>query len=396
MTRRAPSFLRYAARVVYDCIIIGAGTMGVAAALALARRGAAVLAFDRDRVPNTASEHFGEARLFRTAYYEHPAYVPLLGRARQLWLRLNDEAGRELYAETGAVYGSYAGGEVVPRSVEAARRHGVPIEELSLSRAEAKFETLRFGADWTVAYEPRAGVLRPEAAVESMARLAREAGATIGTHEPVVSVTETPDGIRVVTDRAQYAGRAGLVCAGAWSSGVLRVSGLDSPTITASRQVIGWMKPEDPGRFAVGEHPCWAAEDGPGSLLYGFPVLPGAADFRVARHRLGPACDPDVVDRAVSATDVGDFEPGVRRHLVEPGVVSRAAIACYSNSADGHFLIDRVPGRERVWVASGFSGHGFKFAPVIGEVMAGLILDGRCGFDLTLFGAARFTPPSSR
>jgi len=364
--------------------------MGTAIAMTMARRGAAVLALDRDAVPNTRSEHFGEARMLRTAYYEHDAYVPLLKRSRELWLSLNALSGRDLYTETGAVYGSFAGGEVVPRSIESARTHGVPIEEMTPTRASERFETLRFGADWSVAYEPLAGVLRPEAAVESMACLARDAGASIGTFEPVLAIREAAEGVRVTTERAEYVGKAAVVCAGAWSARVLSASGLRPPRISATRQAIGWMKPACPERFVIGRHPCWAAEDGPGSLLYGFPLLTGAAEFRVARHRRGSEVDPDTVDRAVATSDVADFEGGVRRHVVEPGEVSRAAIACYSNSVDGHFLIDRVPGSERVWLASGFSGHGFKFAPVIGEVVAGLVFDGRCGFDVTRFEVARF------
>lgn len=375
--------------MLYDCIIIGAGTMGSAAALMMARRGTAVLAIDRSGVPNTASEHFGEARLFRTAYYEHPAYVPLLVRARELWLSLNAQARADLYTETGAVYGSYPGGEVVPGSIASAREHGVPIEELSSHAASDRFPTLRFPAEWSAAFEPHAGVLRPEATVAAMARLARDAGATFGTHEEVLSIEPCGDEVRVRTDRTTYTGRSAVITAGAWSQRILEASGLSSPRITPTRQPLGWMKPTDAARFAVGSHPSWAAEDAPGSLLYGFPILPGASDFRVARHKLGPVADPDNVDRTPSIEDIADFESGVRRHLVDPGEVSRAAIACYSNSHDGHFIIDRVPADANVLIASGFSGHGFKFSPVIGEVVAGLVLDGRCEFDLSLFGLSR-------
>lgn len=373
----------------YDVIVVGCGTMGSATALALARRGASVLALDRDRVPNQVSEHFGAARLFRTAYYEHPAYVPLLLRARPLWLELNAAAGEELYSETGVVYGSHPGGALVPRSLASAETHGVPIRRLTPAQAAAQCPTLRFPGEWSVAYEPNAGVIRPEATVAAVVRMARDAGVTIGTHEETLAIDEKPGEVRVRTDRATHVGHVAVVCAGAWTGRLLAESRI--PAIRATKQCLGWMRPESPERFALGRHPCWAAEDKPGSLLYGFPILPEAEepDFRVARHALGPVVDPDSVDRHATPADVADFETGVRQHLVEPGAVSRAAIACYSVSPDEHFIIDRVPERERVWVASGFSGHGFKFAPAVGAVVADLTLDGRTAFDLSLFRADR-------
>jgi sarcosine oxidase len=385
--------------MLYDALILGTGTMGVAAALALARRGRLALGVDKASVPNTMSEHFGGARMFRTAYYEHPAYVPLLKRSRELWLELNASCGRTLYHETGGLYlGPARGGEVVDRSAEAARQHGIPHEVLSSDEIAARFPQFRPPAgfhDWIGLVEPAAGVIRPELAVASMAGLARDAGATLGTHEEVQEVIPG-DEIEIVTDRARYHGKTLIVTAGAWTRKILSLSDLPAPAITVTRQPIGWFKPPpDEAAFALqgpGKPPCWAFEDEPGSLLYGFPVLPGEDSFRVARHRRGAVVDPDAIDRTVTAADVADFEPAIRSLLPGSGEVARSAVAFYANSEDSHFIIDRLPGHPNIVVAAGFSGHGFKFAPVVGEILADLAADPAVPVppELSLFSLGRF------
>jgi sarcosine oxidase len=243
-------------------------------------------------------------------------------------------------------------------------------------------------------FEPAAGVIRPEAAMRAMARLARDAGATLGTHEEVLEILPSDSEVEVVTDRTRYHAKTLIVTAGAWAQKVLVSSGLASPRITVTRQAIGWFRPgPEAACFRLGAGgagaPCWAVEDEPGSLLYGFPVLPGEDSFRVARHRRGAVTDPDTMDRSVTAEDVADFEPAVRALLPEAGELSRAAVAFYSNSDDSHFVIDRLPGCANVVVAAGFSGHGFKFAPVVGEVLADMAMGVAPAFDLGLFGVGR-------
>lgn len=378
--------------------------MGVSAALALARRGRLVLAFDKESVPNTRSEHFGAARMFRTSYYEDPAYVPLLKRSRERWLELNLACGKTLYHETGGLYlGPARGGEVVDRSAEAARTHDIPHTLLSAPQIADRFPQFRppagFG-DWIGLFEPAAGVIRPELAVASIAGLARDAGATLGTHEEVVEILPSDTEVEVVTDRAKYHAKTLIVTAGAWVQKVLTASGLPAPTITVSRQAMGWFKPDPTddafrlGTPGTAHHPpCWAFEDEPGSLLYGFPVLPGEDAFRVARHRRGATIDPDMIDRTVTPADLADFEPAIRSLLPRVGQLAKSAIAFYSNSDDSHFIIDRLPGHSNIVIAAGFSGHGFKFAPVVGELLADLAeSQGPVPPELALFRMDRFSP----
>lgn len=375
--------------MIYDAIILGSGAMGAAAALALARRGLVTLAFDRHAVPNTLSEHFGAARMLRTAYYEHPSYVPLLLESRERWLALNHAASRTLFHATGGLYMGPPTGEVVPGSLRSAAQHNLPHERLSLAQIRERFPEFHPPASSEAVFEPLAGVIEPEEAIAAMARLARESGASIGTHEEVLHLEPRRE-LTVVTDRSRYRTRHVIVTAGAWSQTLLRESGFHTPTITATRQPLGWFKPTGAEAFRPSSAmPAWALEDGPGSLLYGFPILPGHADFRVARHHRGNPIDPSTLDRTVHPADLADFEPGVRALLPRCGEVSRAAIAHYSLSGDGHFIIDRLPDDERVLLATGMSGHGFKFAPVVGEILADLVQHGETPRDIALFSLDR-------
>ncbi|MBM4108828.1 MAG: N-methyl-L-tryptophan oxidase [Phycisphaerae bacterium] len=378
--------------MIYDLIVIGCGTMGAATARAAAQRGAVVLAIDRHSVPNAFGEHHGEARMFRMSYSEHPDYVPLLRRSFDAWHEIQGQAGTDLFHATGALYLGRPDGPLIAGALRSARRHGLEHEALDPDAARARWPMFRVPAGVACVFERSAGVLRPEACVRAMARQARHAGATIGTNEEVRGFS-TGAMVEVETDRARYRGRSLVIAAGPWTSRVLAgaappVSG--SPALSVTRQALGWLKPHDPSAFGAGTMPCWAFEDGPGSLLYGFPVLPGHTEMRVARHRKGPPADPDTIDRAPTPADTADFASGVRSVLPDAGPVSRTGVCLYTSSRDDHFIIDRVPGSEAAFVACGFSGHGFKFAPAVGEALADLALTGATPLPIGFLSMERF------
>ncbi len=383
--------------MLYDLIVVGCGTMGAAVALDAARRGAVVLAIDQFGVPNTRGEHHGGARMFRTAYYEHPDYVPLLRHAFDAWRALASDAGEKLFHVTGAVYLGPPEGELVPRSLAAARQHGLTVEELTADEVSRRWPALRAPHGSIAMFEHAAGVIVPEQAVRAMARLARDAGATIGTDEQVLRVGKGPEGVEVRTDRGVYRGRAAVVTAGPWTARLLAHCGVEAPALSVTRQAFGWTRPSYPALFSPDRFPCWAWEDSPGSLHYGFPIL-AAGEMRVARHRRGPVTDPDTDDRAPRTADAEDYMTGVRLVVPGCGPLAREGVCLYTNSADAHFILDRatIPGRPDapIWLACGFSGHGFKFAPVVGRIMADLALTGRTEHRTDFLAASRFTRPA--
>lgn len=376
--------------MIYDLIIIGCGTMGAAAAWAAARRGAVVLALERHAPPHEQAEHHGEARMFRSSYSEHPDYVPLMRHALDLWERVQSESGAELFHHTGALYLGRPDGALVSGALRAARMHRLEHEVLDPRAAAARWPQFRVPDGFACVHESAAGVLRPEACVRALARLARDAGATIGTNEEVRSFSAGAL-VEVTTDRACYQGRSLVITAGPWTGKVLAGAGVGGlPNLTVTRQSLGWMRPEDPSAFTLRRFPCWAFEDADGSVLYGFPILPGSDGMRVARHRKGPPVDPDGIDRTPTPQDTADFEAGVRSVLPGAGRVARAAVCMYTSSPDDHFIIDRLPGCSNVVVACGFSGHGFKFAPAIGEALADLAVAGRTELPTDFLSLKRF------
>jgi sarcosine oxidase len=398
----------------FDLIVIGCGTIGVATALAAARRGLHVLALDAHDIPNTLGEHHGSARLFRSAYFEHPDYVPLLRRAFTLWTEIDRAAAtntdtdinthtnfntatisddRRVFFHTGALYLGPRHGEVLAGTRRSARHHALEIEELSRSDVQTRWPQFDPPPHAHAIFESAAGVMRPEACVAAMARLALAAGAHLHPREPVLAIEPVSTGVLVTTCTSQYRARKAVVAAGPWSAPLLRSLGARNIALSVTRQPMAWLEPKHDAEFRSPRFPCWAYEDTPGSLLYGFPALPGDRDMRIARHVRGEPATADTLDRAVSPSDTDALIRDVRTLLPHAGPLSRAAICMYTYSDDGHFIIDHAPASADIVIACGFSGHGFKFAPVLGEEIAALAFDGRAPA-IAFLGLHRFSHPA--
>lgn len=372
----------------YDAIVVGVGTMGAAACDALARRGARVLGLERFGVPNAMGAHHGQSRMFRMSYYEHPDYVPLLKEAFEAWKSLEARSGVEVFHVVGGLYMGRPGGELVRASTDAARRHDLEFEPLDHGQLAARFPQFRLPEGYAGLLEPKAGFVVPELAVAAMAGEAMRQGADIRGHEPVESWDADSSGITVRTARGAYHARRLVVTCGAWSAAIVRDLGVE---LNVTRQALGWVWPKEPAPFAMGTLPCWALEHGDGSLHYGFPMLPWHPGFKLARHAKGPAADPETLDRRPVPEDEQEFRPFLSRHIPSAdGPLLSLAVCTYTNSPDSHFIIDTHPEHPNVSIACGFSGHGFKFAPVVGEALADLALDGSSPRPIGFLGLKRF------
>jgi sarcosine oxidase len=361
-----------------DVIVVGVGAMGSAACARLAARGARVLGLERFSIPHERGSSGGDTRLFRTAYFEHPDYVPLLRRAREGWAELEAAAGRRVFHETGLFYAGRADGTLIVDTLASARAYGVSVEQVG--DPARRFPWFRLPEGFAALFEPGGGFVLAGRAVEAFADVARDGGAVLREGEAVRSWSADDSGVRVKTDRAAYEGAKLVLTAGAWTpslapslAGRLRVT----------RQVLGWVEPERTDRFAPPSFPCWAIEDPRDGLYYGFPPLPAdargpaLAGLKVGLHVPGPTVDPDAADRTPSTADEAAFGSGLRRYVPAiTGPPTAMRVCLYTNTPDGDFLVGRLPGEDRVAIACGFSGHGFKFAPVIGEALADLALDG--------------------
>ncbi|MGH7896980.1 MAG: FAD-dependent oxidoreductase, partial [Candidatus Binatia bacterium] len=240
-------------------------------------------------------------------------------------------------------------------------------------------------------FEPEGGYLLCERAIVEMAAEAARYGARIRENEPVRSWSVDAGGVIAVTDRAAYRAAKLVIAAGAWSA---KVAGDLGVSLEVTRQILGWLRPADAAPFRDGHLPCWAIDHGEG-LLYGFPISGGEPLLKVANHHRGAATDPDRLDRRATPDDAEDFLAHLRRYLPSAiGPVERMKVCMYTNSSDGHFYLDRHPRHSSVAVACGFSGHGFKFATVVGEALADLALAGRTDLPIGFLSLARRQPAS--
>lgn len=380
----------------HDVIVAGVGAMGAATCHALARRGVRVLGLERFDIPHAWGSSGGHTRLVRLAYYEHPDYVPLLRRAYQGWDALGEAAGAPVLHRTGALYLGPPEGELIAGSLQAARMHGLAHELLDPAAARARWEPFRVPQRFGALYEPDAGFVLCERAIAAMAEQAMRCGAELRGREPVRAWHVEGDGVRVVTDRATYHAGHLVLTSGAWTGALARDLGV---SLTVTRQVLGWVWPRAPERFALGRFPCWAIQDdAPGfaGIYYGFPMMPGASEapgLKLAHHAPGPEADPDSVDRTPTAADEDDFRPALAKYLPDAdGPLLSMRVCMYTMSPDHHFVIDRHPAHDRVTVGCGFSGHGFKLAPAMGAALADLALHGRSELPIDFLGLSRFPP----
>ncbi|MEV7425677.1 MULTISPECIES: N-methyl-L-tryptophan oxidase [unclassified Streptomyces] len=378
----------------YDVIVLGLGGMGSAAAYHLAARGARVLGLERFGPAHGRGSSHGGSRITRQSYFEDPAYVPLLLRSYELYERLERDTGREVATLCGGVMVGRPESLTVSGSLRSALRWDLPHEMLDAGEIRRRFPTLTPEDDEVALFEARAGLVRPETTVTAHVELAARAGAELRFHEPVTGWTELPGGagVRVRTAAGSYTAGQLVICPGAWAPGLLTDLGVP---FTIERQVMYWFRPEGgTAPFLPERHPIYIWEDADGVQVYGFPAIDGpGGGAKVAFFRKGTVCTPETIDRTVSRAETGAMAAHVRRHIPSlPGAFLHAATCMYSNTPDEHFVITRHPAHpESVVVACGFSGHGFKFVPVVGEITADLALTGSTRHPIELFDPRRFS-----
>lgn len=350
----------------FDAIVLGVGGMGSAACWALAKRGVHVLGLEQFEIGHLRGSSHGESRLIRQAYFEHPNYVPLLKSAYELWNELEAEAGIDLFFKTGLVIFGPENGAIVRGAQESARLHDIPLTVFNERDAAKQFPAFQIPPQNIGVYEPGAGWLAVEACVRTMASQAQKHGASIVDHTHVERWEHTDNGVAVHTDHGIYHAPRLIITAGAWSPQFL--TGVRDK-IDVRRVPVAWFAPRTPAPAM----PCFAYETSQG-FFYGFP--PQARGLKLGLHVPGrPVLDPVCLDRTMHSDDAAPLERFVAEHLtwVNP-CIQEHSVCMYSMSPDEHFIIDQDG--SAVTYAAGFSGHGFKFATVIGAILADVALTG--------------------
>ncbi|HET9024727.1 MAG TPA: N-methyl-L-tryptophan oxidase [Burkholderiaceae bacterium] len=366
----------------HDVAIVGLGAMGSAAAFELSRRGLDVIGFDRYTPPHAFGSSHGDSRIIREAYFEGPVYVPMVQRAFDLWRDLERRSGTTLMERTGGLMIGVPGSALVEGARRSAQLHGLQHSMLSADEIRARFPVLNPEPAMVGVWEPRAGVLTPEACVTAHLAQARRGGAILRFDEPVDRWEASGGHVSVFTVRGRYLARQLIISAGAWVGSLL-------PTIRmpfrVERQVLHWFAPlREADAFSSRRCPIHLWQFDGGRFFYGFPDK--GAGVKLAFHHGGESTTVERLRREVTATEVEEIRAAVRRFVpAAEGRVLHSVVCLYTNTPDEHFLIDRLPGHSNVLVASPCSGHGFKFAPVIGEILADLVEHRPPRFDPGLF-----------
>ena len=371
----------------YDVAIAGLGAMGSAAAYHLAKRGVSVLGLDRYAPPHTLGSSHGETRIIREAYFEHPSYVPIIQRAYELWEQLEDESGRDLFLQSGGVMVGPPDSTLVTGAELSARMHNLPYERLSPGEVTERFPALTPAEDTIAIWDSRAGILFPEDCVRSHLDIARANGADLRFDEPVESWEPDGEGVRLRTAKGEYGAGKLLLSAGAWIPSLM--NGVSLP-LEVERQVLVWFEPKvNPGHFDPDRCPIFLWDHGQDRHFYGFPNM--GAGVKVALMHQGEEAEPDSIDREVSQRDEDAVRAMLERYLPSAnGPTLSAQVCMFTNTPDTHFLIDFHPEAPQTLIGSPCSGHGFKFASAIGEILAELLVDGRSRLNIDLFRLDRF------
>jgi sarcosine oxidase len=372
-----------------DAIVIGLGAHGSAAALALARRGLRVLGIEAGARGHELGSSGGRSRMIRRAYFEDPVYVPLLAAAWDAWDALGTAAGERLVEATGGLYAGPADSDVFRGSVQSARDQGIAHDVLDAAEIRRRWPIFTVGDEMGGLYDPGAGMIRSERAIDVQLALAERAGAVLRFGERAVDWRPgATGGVEVQTDAGVHAAQHLVIAAGAWTGDF--VPDLRLP-LEVERMPVFWFEPQAPiGDLGVGGLPMWLIDTGDEGVFYGFPY-DAEAGLKVSRHHSGEVVDPDIVDRGDHPDDIERVRAFMRRSM--PGADGRlrtSTVCLYTNTPDRNFVIDVHPAVPGVAYASACSGHGFKFAPVVGEILADLAVDGATSKPIAPFRAARF------
>ncbi|MEO2088247.1 MAG: N-methyl-L-tryptophan oxidase, partial [Gemmataceae bacterium] len=372
----------------YDAIVLGMGGMGSAAAYHMAACGGRVLGLEQLPLAHRRGSSHGHTRIIRTAYYEHPAYVPLVRRSFDLWYELEQQLGRELLTPLPCLSLGQPDSELIRGVEQAATEHRLDVERLSADELKQRYPQFRMPADMTGVIEQSAGALFVEECVRAHLDAAAATGrADLRAEEPAVSWTSHPSHVEVTTARGTYTATHLVVTSGAWATALLADLGVP---LRVMRQVQHWFTPTDLAAFGPDCFPVFIA-DTPAGAFYGLPSLAGQG-LKLAGHYAAPELlSPNEVSWDVSDADSDSTVAFLQDYLpTAAGRPVRSEVCMYTLTPDRHFVIDRHPHHPRVSVACGFSGHGFKFSPVVGEILADLALTGTTNHPIGLFRAGRF------
>jgi len=378
----------------YDVIVVGIGSMGASTCYSLAKRGFNVLGLEQFKIVHEKGSHAGQTRILRKAYFEHANYVPLLETSYKLWEELEQKTGQKLFHKTGLFYAGPKQHELLEGVKLSAKKYNIVLKTLNKKECLAQFPTFKFKENYEYLFEPNAGYVEPEKVISIYVELAKSKGAVLLENELVESWNEANNLITVKTKNNTFIAQKIIFTSGGFTQKLLPYK---SHKLIPRRQITCWFEPKIPLSFTNENFPCfiYTTSKVPGSF-YGFPMVSAGRDsdkmgVKVGYHFPGESIDP---------YNLNDFESEKHSKLIKEFMQdfipdgyksSFATKACiYTYSEDDHFIIENHKTYKNVSVACGFSGHGFKFTPLVGEILADLCIDGKTNHPIGFLSSDRF------
>lgn len=377
---------------MYDVIILGIGSMGSSTLYQLAKRGVKVLGIEQFGIGHTEGSHSGETRIVRKAYFEHSDYVPLLDGAHKGWKGIEKESGETLFHPVGLSYFGEFDHPVMQGVKESAKLYNIGLKHRVLNK---EYPVFNIPGNFEYLFEPDAGFVVAEKTIRTYAKQAEDFDAELKTGEEVLDWKLVEGTVEVTTTKGVYKAHKLILTAGAYVNQVLPQF-VDQHKVT--RQLLAWVKPKTPELFELEKFPCWVISDKeyPG-IFYGFPTLPmniygGNGLLKIAHHVPGEPIHPQDLHQYNAEPEKEKLIRILKKYIPDAlGEIQSISACMYTSTPDEHFILDHLPDyNKQVIVASGFSGHGFKFVPVIGEILADLTLEGKTNWPIDFLGIQRF------
>lgn len=372
----------------FDVVVVGLGAMGSATLYALARRGVRVMGIDRFDPPHDRGSSHGESRVFRMAYFEDPAYVPLLRLALEQWRNLEEYTGERVLTMTGILEAGFPGAPQVQDSLRSSIQYNLAHEVLRSSEVNKRFPAFSLPSDWDCVFQPDGGVLYPEKAIRLFLSSARNWGARVRSNTIVREVRPLKDRVEVVLESGEVIESASAVlAAGPWIADLIPELGRH---LALTRQPLVWFRPRDPELIKGDRMPVFSLQT-KNDVIYGFPDMFGSG-VKVASHLSGG----EMLRADGSRSEVSDEEKAGLRAVLEryvpaaAGSFSHATTCIYTRASDEHFVLGLHPDHPKIVLASPCSGHGFKFSSIVGEVLADLATMQITDKPINLFSPGRF------
>ncbi|WHY91535.1 N-methyl-L-tryptophan oxidase [Neobacillus cucumis] len=366
----------------YDVIIVGAGSMGMAAGYYLSKLGIKTLLLDRNNPPHDQGSHHGETRIIRHAYGEGNQYVPLVLRAQELWEQLQAESNKRLFLQTGVLGVGAPGSPFIRGAIHSGKEYSLPFEVLSSEEMAYRWPGVTFPEGFTGCFETRSGVLFSEQCIQAFRDLGIENGMTLLPFTKAEKIEVHSNGATITTANDTYHSDFAVVSAGAWSGKLLKDLGLDL-SLQPTRKTVSWLEC-DQELYDSSLFPAFTV-DLLNAHYYGFPSI-GGSGVKIGRHDGGVLVDPDETVSPYGADDEQEMRTFLEKYMPGAnGPLVKGRTCFYTLTPDEDFILDKHPEYPHLFIAAGFSGHGFKFSSVIGEVISQVVTKGKADYDLSRF-----------